>query len=415
MRTRAPAVAAAALLAALLWAVAAPAPAAAQEAGRDGPGGAEATPAGGSVFLGGYAVLAYDPTARQLGLAAASGGFSVASGVPWLEQGAGATVVLGRRAPEAGRTALAALREGAAARVAAGRAAEAAGRSGGLQVAVLTPDCGTASVTADDAYPWTGTRSGRVGEICYLAAGSLLSDVAVLEEAVAAFRSAEGPLVDRFRAFLQGAERATGEVARSRSAVLWIDAPDAARGALGRAALRLQVDDVQRPADALRYLVRAGRADELAREASLAVDSGAFERAVELADSAVAREPASALAWLAKGRALLFRDEDAAAETAFQRMLEVNPYLLHVLGDPGRAARDTLSEAGGPLAPPEAGETPPSVRPGLIPYRPRLLLRLDVYRRSFFREVEFPEYEDGEAAGGDEGGDGTGDGPGGGR
>lgn len=355
-------------------------------------------------FLGGYGVLAYDPAAEQLGVAAASGGFSTASGVPWLEQGTGAAVVLGRRAPEAGRAALTALREGVGARSAVDRAAAAAGRSGGLQVAVLAPDCGSAGYTADDAYPWSGTRSGRVDGICYVAAGSLLSESSVLSRAVEAFRGSEGTLVERLRAFLEAAERASGEVARSRSAVLWVDAPDAERGALGRASLRLQVDDVQRPADALRYLVRAGRADALARRASLAVEAGEYGRAVELADSAVAREPASALAWLAKGRALLFRGDDARAEVAFQRMLEVNPYLLHVLGDPGRAARDTLSEAGGPLTPPEGDERPPRVRAGLIPYRPRLLLRLDVYRRSFFRDVEFPEYETEDAADGNGGG-----------
>ncbi len=398
------------LAAALLWtSLLAPGPAAAQQE-RPGAGGPEA---GGRVFLGGYAVLAYDPAARQLGVAAASGGFSVASGVPWLEQGTGAAVVLGRQAPVAGRRTLSALRDGAAPRTAVDRAADVAGRSGGLLVAALTPDCGTASFVADDAYPWSGTRSGRAGGICFLAAGSLLADAGVLDEAVAGFRQSEGTLVDRLRAFLEAAESASGEVARSRSAALWIDAPDADRGALGRAALRLQVDDVQRPADALRYLVRAARADELAREASLAVDEGDHGRAVELADSAVAREPTTALGWLAKGRALLFRGEDAAAETAFQRMLEVNPYLLHVLGDPGRAARDTLSDAGGPLGPPGADETAPEVRAGLIPYRPRLLLRLDVYRRSFFRDVEFPEYGADESAGdgGEEGGEDGGGGP----
>lgn len=396
MRSAAAALAASLLAAALVLA-GAPAPAAAQEAA-----GADrvrsATPAEGRIFLGGYAVLAYDPSSGQLGLAAASGGFSVTSGVPWLEHGTGAAVVMGRRAPEAGRAALAALREGASARAAVDRASGAAGRSRGLQVSVLSPDCGSASFTADDAYPWSGTRSGRAGDICFVAAGSLLSESDVLDEGVAAFRGTEGALVDRFRAFLQAADQASGEVARSRSAAIWIDAPDAESGALGRAVLRLQVDDVQRPADALRYLVRAGRADALAREASLAVNDGAYERAVELADSAVAREPASALAWLAKGRALLYQGQDRAAETAFQRMLEVNPYLLHVLGDPGRVAQDTLSEAGGPLAPPEAGEEAPRARPGMIPYRPRLLLRLDVYRRSFFRDVEFPEYDTGDAS-----------------
>lgn len=382
------------LLAALLLAGGSAAPLAAQE---DDPGvdraGRDVRP-GAHLFLGGYGILAYDPAARQLGLAVASGGFSAASGLPRLEQGTGAALVLGRRAPGAGRRVLASLRDGDSVRAALDEALRAVGRSGGIQVAVLSSSCGSASFTAEDAPRWSGARSGRASGTCYVAVGSLLSDSTVLESGLAAYRRSAAPLLERLQAFLEAAESATGEVARSRSAALWIEAPDAESGALGRAALRLQVDDVQRPADGLRYLIRAGRADALAREASVAVDTGAYERAVTLADSAVEQEPASALAWLAKGRARLFQGEDSLAETAFQRMLEVNPHLLHVLGDPGRAARDTLSEAGGPMTPPGADETAPTMRPGLIPYRPRLLLRLDVYRRAFFRGVEFPDRSD---------------------
>lgn len=352
---------------------------------------ASAQMAGHRAFLGGYALLAYDPAARQLGMVAATAGFSAGSGLMHLEQGTGAVAVLGRLAPGAGRTALTALRQGQSAEAAVERAAGAEGRTGGLQVAALTPDCGRASYRAPDAYRWSGSQEGLAGDVCWLAAGSLLSDASVLESGVRAFRSAEGELLDRFLAFLAAVESAAGEAARSRSAALWIDAPDEGRGALGRAALRLQLDDVQRPAEALRHVVDVGRADELARRASAAVDAGDLERAGTLADRALERDPGSALGWLARGRALLYGGDEQAAEPAFQRMLEVNPYLIHALGDPGSAARDTLSSAGGPLRSFRPGDRPPGVREGLIPYRPRLLLRLDVYRRAFFRDVEFPE------------------------
>lgn len=393
---RAAAPALAGLLAVVL-AAAGPVPASAQEADTpaapaDTSGAAD--PAGHRAFLGGYAMLAYDPGARQLGIVAASGGFSAGSGLPHLEPGTGAVAVLGRLAPGAGRTTLAALRRGQSPAAAVERAVGEAGRAGGLQVAALTPGCESAVHTARDAYPWSGSRSGVAGQVCWLAVGSLLSDSTVLRGGVRAFTGAEGPLLDRFLAFLSSVESAAGEAARSRSVALWIDAPDAGHGALGRAALRLQVEDVQRPSDALRHLADVGRADELARRASAAVDSGRYERALELADRALEGDAASALGWMARGRAFLFQAEEDSAETAFQRMLEVNPYLIHALGDVGTAADDTLSAAGGPLRAPRAGERPPQVREGVIPYRPRLLLRLDVYRRAFFRDVEFPELED---------------------
>lgn len=362
--------------------------------------GAGALPpsAEGHVFLGGYAILAHDPGTGQTGVAAATSGFSAGSGSAGLEPG-GAVAVLGRSSPAARRAAMAALRSGASAGEAVSRATDAAGRAGGLHVSVLTPACAGRSFTAEDAYPWTGAVSGRAGRICYRAAGALLADSAVVRRLSSAFEAAEEGLLERFHAALSAAERASGEVARSRSGLIWISAPDAASGALGRADLRLQVEDVQRPAAALRYLVRAGRADHLARRASAAVDAGDHQGALELADRAVDLEPATALAWLARGRALLHRGEDREAETAFQRMLEVNPHLLHLLGDPAAAVADT---AGG------RGAGAPEVRTDLIPYRPRLILRLDEYRRAFFRDVEFPSREPepspAGAGGGSEGG-----------
>lgn len=344
---------------------------------------------GGRSFLGGYAILAYDAQARQLGAGAASSGFSAGSGIPAMEPGRGVAAVLGRRAPEAGRAAMDALRRGATAEEAATSAAAVSGRSGGLQLSVLTPDCESHTITARDAYHWTGSRSGTVGSICYVVAGSLLADSTVLGSIAGAFRRAEGTLLDRLHAGLSAAERAAGDIARSRSGVVWITAPDPAHGALGRAELRLQVDDVQRPADALRYLIRAGRADDLAGRASAAVDAGDYQLALEAADRAIELEPVSALAWLARGRALLYLGRDREAETAFQRMLEVNPYLLHLLGDPAVAAADTAGA--------DVSTGSPRVRRDLIPYRPRLLLRLDTYRRSFFSEAELPSTEPDEA------------------
>lgn len=368
------------------------APAARAGAGEGSPAAAQAAAPDGRSYLGAYALVAYDPAARQLGVVAASSGFSAGSGVPFLETGVGGALVLGRRSAETGRAALAALRSGLPADSAVARSLGATDDSTGLQVAVLTTGCDTARYTHPDAFPWTGIRGGRVDAVCYLAAGSLLADSTVLERVAYGFRRGSDPLLERLLAAVEAGESALGEVAPSRSAALWVLAPDAAHGALGRAELRLHVDAVQRPDAALRHVVDGGRADHLARRASARVEAGAYREALELAERAVETDPASGLAWLVRGRALLSMGRDDDAETAFQRMLEVNPYLLHVLGDPGP-----------PGVPPT--EVVPRVRTGVIPYRPRLLRKLDVYRRAFFPDVEFPSADTARSVdGGEDGG-----------
>ena len=326
-------------------------------------------------FLGGYALLAHDPSTGQTGVVLASSSYSAGSGHPWLETGTGAAAVLGGGPARAGRAALEALRSGAAAATALSTARSAGGASG-APMAVIDEECGRAADTGGAPFRWSGTARGEAGGLCYVAVGSLLPDARFLRRAVGAFSDSSGTMLERMYAFLQAADRAAGELTVSRSAALWIDAPEPSRGALGRARLRLQVEDVQRPGDALGVVIEAGRADALARRAAEAVDGGAFGRAIELADRALEIDPANAVAWLARGRALVFQGDDEAGERAFQRMLEVNPYLLHVLGDPATGAEDRA----------------PSVRAGMIPYRPLLLRRLDVYRRAFYRgDVDFPE------------------------
>lgn len=360
------AVAAAALLAAR------PSPAPAQETPRGPAAGPAVERAAGSSFLGGYAILARDPSTGQMGVAIASSSFSAGSGLPWLELDAGAVAVLGADPAPAGRAALEALRSGGSAEEALAAARE-AGRDD-PPIAVLDGRCGRAAREGGSAFRWSDTERGSAGAICYVAVGSLLPDPALLGRAVGAFSDSSGSMAERMHAFLAAADRTAGDVPMSRSAAIWIDAPDAESGALGRARLRLQVEDVQRPGDALRVVMRAAAADAAADRASAAVDGGDHARAIQLADRALEADPASAAAWMARGRALLYRGDEAEAETAFQRMLEVNPYLLHLLGEPATDAEDRA----------------PSVRQGTIPYRPRLLQRLDVYRRAFFRgDVEF--------------------------
>ncbi len=356
---------------------------------------APAVPLGSPVS--GWAVLAYDATSGELGLVAATDRFSAGSGVPFLDRAAGAVAVLGRLDAARGRSALETLRGGGTSEAAVGADSVTPGRSAGgsgtgsrgvaggapaaggepgaggagaagPQLGALTPACSAAARTPAGLEPWSGSDRGVSGGGCWLVMGTGLADSTLLARLESAFRSGGGDLLDRFMDVLEAAGKAEDAAPRSRSAVVWIAAAPGTPGPLGRGELHLQVDDVQRPADALREVADAGRADALAAHAEDEVDTGQFLQALDLAKRAVDIEPATALAWLARGRALLFLNRPDEAEDAFQRMLEVDPWMLRVLGDPLTG----------------------SIRPGVIPYRPRLLQRLDVYRKAFWPDVDFP-------------------------
>ncbi|MDP2528895.1 MAG: DUF1028 domain-containing protein [Candidatus Palauibacterales bacterium] len=329
---------------------------------------APGTAVGSPVF--GWALLAYDASSGELGIVAASDRFSAGSGVPYLDRRVGAVAVLGRLDATLGSSVLGSLRGGATPQgvVGAGAADPDSAAGGAAQVGALTPACQMAERTPESLVPWSGSSSGGSGANCWMLMGTGLSDSTLLPRLAAAYGRSGGDLLDRFLAVLDAAGRSEEDAPRSRSAVLWITAPPGSSLPLGRGDLRLQVDDVQRPSDALREVADAGRADALASRAAVAVDRGDYQGALDLSKQALDVEPATALGWLARGRALLFLNRADEAEQAFQRMLEVDPWLLHVLGNPATGR----------------------IRPGVIPYRPRLLQRLDVYRRAFWPDVTFP-------------------------
>lgn len=345
------------------------APASAQE--RDTTAAPEADVAGdtaraGSYFGRSYAVVAYDSTSGQLGLAAASTEFSVGSGGAYLEPGTGAVVVQGQATGAAGGRILEALRRG---RSPASAVRPPAAGAPPVQAAALTPACDRAWQRAPGVGQEARSRPGRTGGVCYLALGVRLRSSASMDRLVRAFRSSTGSLTERLLETLAAMEDAARNVGGSRSAVLWVAAEEAADPVLGRRELRLQVDDHERPALALEKRLEVGRAAWLARRAGRASERGEYRNAASLAGRALDLDVSAPVAWLQRGRALLYLGRDEEAETAFQRMLELDPFLLGHLGD-----------ASGPEI---------TVRESVIPYYPRLILRLDLYRRNYFDDLDF--------------------------
>lgn len=323
----------------------------------------------------GFALLVWESSAERLaGVAASSLPGAAADGLR-VSPGLAALHAAGRRGESATARAARGLREdrtpGAAARLAADGDAP-------LHLAVLAPDCESGEAGAGSFVGSVEVRTGRLADGCYVAVAVQAGEAAALDRMISALREDGGrPLPDRLTAALEAALPEEPALRTARSAALWIAAPEPGEtGVAGSSAdedpvasigLRLQAEDHPRPLARLGEQLRVVRARELARRAGDRIAAGRYEGAAALADSALELDPGSTAAWMQRGRALLFDERDDDAEEAFRRMLELDPTALRFLGDP----------------------TAPSVNRDVIPYRPRLLLRLDVYRRAYFRTVDF--------------------------
>lgn len=332
-----------------------------------------AAPAQAPELESGYAVLAVERESGRVAGAAMSTRMAGASGGLLAESGVGAVFAAGRRGHAAATAAMSALRSGAPA---ADAARAGAGTAGSGPVVVLDPACGEGRAGGGTVGA-VRTESGRGAGLCFLAAALQPGEAAGLERLATAAGRPRSPLARRLAGALGAALPEEQALSSYRSAALWIATPDGGAAAasgpvLDRTGLRLQVEDHPRPIARLEAQLELAEARELAEQASREISAGRYEEALSRADSALELDPGSTAAWMQRGRALLFDGRSDAAEEAFRRMLELDPTLLRFLGDP-------------------AG---PSVHRSVIPYAPRLLLRLDVYRRAYFRTLDFgPEPE----------------------
>lgn len=321
----------------------------------------------------GYVVLAVEEGSGRVAGAALSTRMAGASEGLLAESGVGVVFAGGPRGHSAAAAAMSALRSGAPAPEAA-RAGAGAGGSG--PVVVLDSGCSEGRAGGGTVGA-VRTESGGGGGLCFLAVALQPGETAGLDRLVTAAGQPRPPLARRLAGALGAALPGEQALSPYRSAALWVALPEgeAAPGSgpvLDRTGLRLQVEDHPRPIARLEAQLRLAEARELAGLASREISAGRYQDALSRADSALELDPGSTAAWMQRGRALLFDGQSEAAEEAFRRMLELDPTLLRMLGDP----------------------TGPTVNRSVIPYAPRLLLRLDIYRRAYFRTLDFgPEPE----------------------
>jgi len=200
-----------------------------------------------------YSIAAFDPDARQWGVATQSKFLGVGSIVPWAEAGTGAVATQAAANPQYGPDGLKLLREGLGAEEVVRRLTEPDDGRETRQVGVVDTRGGAATFTGEECHDWAGGRTGDG----YAAQGNILVSAATVDALAETFESSRGePLAERLIGCLAAAQRAGGDRRGQQSAALLVVEKEGGYAKLSDVLVDLRVDDHAQPIEELRRLFR---------------------------------------------------------------------------------------------------------------------------------------------------------------
>ncbi len=185
-----------------------------------------------------FSIVAWDPDAREWGVAVASKFLAAGSVVPWARAGAGAVATQAYANITYGPRGLDLLGSGTAAEVIA-RLTGSDDEREHRQVGIVDRDGAAAAFTGSECFEWAGSHIGD-GFTCQ---GNILTGPEVVEAMAAAFEGSVGNLAGRLAAALLAGDRSGGDRRGKQSAAMLIAREGG--GYLGDSdiAVDLRVDD----------------------------------------------------------------------------------------------------------------------------------------------------------------------------
>src|SRR5215216_1981030 len=198
-----------------------------------------------------YSIVAFDPEARQWGVATQSKFLAVGAVVPWAEARVGAVATQSYANPQYGPDGLALMRQGIPAEEVVRRLTEADEGRETRQLGVVDAEGRAATFTGRECHDWAGGRTGDG----YAAQGNILVSAATVDALAERFESTRGrPLAERLIDALAAAQAAGGDSRGQQSAALLVVEKDGGYAGLSDVVIDLRVDDHERPIEDLRRL-----------------------------------------------------------------------------------------------------------------------------------------------------------------
>jgi uncharacterized Ntn-hydrolase superfamily protein len=190
-----------------------------------------------------FSIVAYDPPAREWGVAIASKVLAVGAGTIWANAETGAIATQAAANVTYGPRGLVLLAKGKSAAEVVKLLTDADEDRDDRQLGIIDAKGRTAVFTGQGCDPWCGAREGKN----FACLGNLLKGKEVVDDMARAFESSKGPLAWRLMAALEAGEKAGGDRRGKQSAAILVVRDKGGYLGLDDRAIDFRVDDHRTP------------------------------------------------------------------------------------------------------------------------------------------------------------------------
>jgi uncharacterized Ntn-hydrolase superfamily protein len=198
-----------------------------------------------------FSIVAYDPVAKEWGVATQSKFLAVGAVVPWAQANAGAIATQSYANTSFGPRGLEMLAQGLSASETLDRLLAADEGREQRQVGIVDREGHAATFTGSACHAWAGGLGGSH----FAVQGNILVSAATVEALAAGFESAQGELDDRLVAALLAGQKAGGDRRGQQSAAVLIVREKGGYAGFNDRYLDLRVDDDPHPIARLQELL----------------------------------------------------------------------------------------------------------------------------------------------------------------
>ena len=198
-----------------------------------------------------FSIVAYDPQAKEWGIAVQSKFLAVGAVVPWAQAGVGAVATQSYANLSFGPDGLALMGDGLSAQEALDRLIAADEGRDRRQVGVVDAQGRPATFTGEGCHDWAGGLTGSH----YAAQGNILVSAETVQAMARTFEQAQGELADRLVEALAAGQAAGGDRRGKQSASVLVVRDGGSYGGYTDRYLDLRVDDDPAPIERLKGLV----------------------------------------------------------------------------------------------------------------------------------------------------------------